>query len=330
MSPYFVNNLFTILLKIPMYKFANSVYNRTRNKVNNKQPESLKLRGENKMFARFDENRTYGVEIEVIRGDYTQASIAAAIRSKGVSAESQGYNHYNSDITWKVITDSSCGLEVVSPILKGRAGLEQINLVCEAMNELGCKVNKTCGLHVHHDASDFEVRHIQNLFTLYAKYEKAIDNIMPASRRANNGTYCRSLIGLDYESFIERTKKYNDKNEMINGQGSRYFKLNLQSILRHGTIEFRQHSGTTDAQKITNWVILTQLMMTKAKGQNINSKKMENKKSDNYDTIVALMWTLGLYRKATRDEGMFEVAKFFAKREEDFTATGRMRTGRVA
>jgi hypothetical protein len=35
----------------------------------------------------------------------------------------------------------------------------------------------------------------------------------------------------------------------------RYFKLNVAAYLRHGTIEFRQHSGTVDYQKMVNWII---------------------------------------------------------------------------
>jgi hypothetical protein len=39
--------------------------------------------------------------------------------------------------------------------------------------------------------------------------------------------------------------------------GSRYYKLNLSAINVHGTIEFRQHSGTVNAEKAVNWVKLT-------------------------------------------------------------------------
>jgi hypothetical protein len=36
----------------------------------------------------------------------------------------------------------------------------------------------------------------------------------------------------------------------------RYFALNFQSYANHGTLEFRQHSGTVDAEKATQWVRL--------------------------------------------------------------------------
>ena len=35
----------------------------------------------------------------------------------------------------------------------------------------------------------------------------------------------------------------------------RYFKVNPISYDRHKTIEFRQHSGTTDYEKISNWIL---------------------------------------------------------------------------
>lgn len=30
--------------------------------------------------------------------------------------------------------------------------------------------------------------------------------------------------------------------------------MNAESYLRHKTVEFRQHSGTTDYEKIANWI----------------------------------------------------------------------------
>jgi hypothetical protein len=37
-------------------------------------------------------------------------------------------------------------------------------------------------------------------------------------------------------------------------QMGRYFKVNLQALRVHGTVEFRQHSGTVDGTKVENWV----------------------------------------------------------------------------
>lgn len=57
-------------------------------------------------------------------------------------------------------------------------------------------------------------------------------------------------------------------NEMANIMGSRYFKVNLMSFQRHGTIEFRQHSGTVNATKIANWVRFLGQFIDNSKARN--------------------------------------------------------------
>jgi len=47
--------------------------------------------------------------------------------------------------------------------------------------------------------------------------------------------------------------------------GSRYYGLNLQAAFEHGTVEFRCHSGTVDAEKITNWAVLCTAILDTAK-----------------------------------------------------------------
>lgn len=55
---------------------------------------------------------------------------------------------------------------------------------------------------------------------------------------------------------------------MANIMGSRYFKVNLMSFQRHGTIEFRQHSGTVNATKIANWVRFLGQFIDNSKARN--------------------------------------------------------------
>ena len=40
----------------------------------------------------------------------------------------------------------------------------------------------------------------------------------------------------------------------MNYNGTRYRKVNAESYIRHKTVEFRQHSGTTEFKKISNWI----------------------------------------------------------------------------
>ena len=45
-------------------------------------------------------------------------------------------------------------------------------------NKIGCRVNRSCGLHVHHDASDYNVEAFKNLYAIYIRYEAAIDELV--------------------------------------------------------------------------------------------------------------------------------------------------------
>jgi hypothetical protein len=165
------------------------------------------------------------------------------------------------------VTDASCGLELVSPILVGRDGLKQIETVCKVLGELGINVNRSCGLHVHHDAREFDLRTWKNLSMLYAKYEDQLDKVMPLSRRVSHNTYCQSVVaGRDIAQMFKAIKEARDLREVelaVTG-GQRFSKINYQSYVRHGSVEIRHHSGTVEAAKIINWVKLTFNMIREA------------------------------------------------------------------
>lgn len=74
---------------------------------------------------------------------------------------------------------------------------------------------------------------------------------MPHSRR--NNTYCKGMAqvaerlrGGDCDT-IQEIQLYGFNND-------RYFKVNAMAYNTHKTIEFRQHNGTTNFEKIRNWV----------------------------------------------------------------------------
>jgi len=183
---------------------------------------------------------------------------AAAIEAAGVGCFFAGYNHQRPS-TWKIVTDSSVhaptgyvGLEIVSPPLSDD-GLSQVETVCRTLIALGAKVNRSCGLHVHIGARALTINTLKKLACLYHDYEDAIDALMPPSRRRSNNTYCAALKGRTNVENLAQARYPQDIASSIAG-GGRYVKLNYVAFGRHGTVEFRQHSGTVDPVKITKWV----------------------------------------------------------------------------
>ena len=186
--------------------------------------------------------------------------LLAELRAQGLEAEDEGYNHATRP-HWKIVSDGSVtgqhAFELVSPVLRGYEGLEDLARACRALNHCGAQINASCGLHVHLGAQDLGVDAMKRLVRNYLVLETSIDQVMPAARRASNNSYCRSLQRsrslAEAERQILAATTAQELSQAANG-GCRYHKVNMQSFFRYGTIEFRQHSGSTDYEKISFWV----------------------------------------------------------------------------
>lgn len=212
-------------------------------------------------------NRRCGIEIEAYNCD--KHHLARELREAGIDVAVEGYNHDTRN-HWKLVTDSSLTgnntFELVSPILEGEAGLQELQKVCWVLDFCDAKVNDSCGLHIHMDAANFTIETWRNLATTYRRLESVVDSFMPTSRRHN--TYCKSLTGISEQCIREAQTIEQLRHAFGN---DRYHKLNLESYARHRTVEFRQHGGTTNFTKMENWIRFTANMITFAQQGMVNS-----------------------------------------------------------
>ncbi|MFT4413201.1 amidoligase family protein [Fredinandcohnia humi] len=220
----------------------------------------------------FNTNRSFGVEIEFFGVHYS--TVIDALTRKGINVKHESYNH-TTRRHWKLVFDASVtntgtgnyrgGHEIVSPVLRGKEGLNELKIVLDTLDEIGASVDRTCGLHVHHDVNDFELENFKNIYYLYYKFEKFFDAVVAPSRRGNNNTYCQGIRKAQVEA-LKNACSLNDINSIFS---SRYCKLNFQSFFRQGTIEFRQHGGTINSEKVLNWIIFTQAIVERGKLETI-------------------------------------------------------------
>jgi hypothetical protein len=137
-------------------------------------------------------SRRFGVEIGFL-ATITQEQAVASLRAAGIEVEFMGYTHRTTP-QWKVVTDGSCGYELVSPVLEGEAGLEEVRRAAAALEAAGARVDKRCGFHVHFDARGMGLKAIRNLFKMWLKFEDVLDTFQPPSRRGDSNTYCQSNL----------------------------------------------------------------------------------------------------------------------------------------
>lgn len=219
--------------------------------------------------------RRFGVEIEAV--GVTSATLRTALRNAGLEAEITA--RFDSSNAWKIKRDGSLfgahPFELVSPILTGEEGLMELHCAVRIAKAKGADVNRSCGLHVHVEALDFDLAAIKRLAKSYANNEDIFDALMPSSRRASMNQYTRSVYGLTHTMtdaerveavarFFRRVDEATTIQQVANTLGSRYVKLNLLSIAAHGTIEFRHHSGTVNPDKIVAWVKFCQAFVEHA------------------------------------------------------------------
>lgn len=220
---------------------------------------------------------TMGVEIEV---------------SHGFIPQYKSYLNYNlSCIRDGSINGGDGGPEYVTGILKGDSGFKHLQDICLALKD--CKVNHTCGVHVHVGNIDFTKQFLVNSYVLALLIEDELFTFLPKSRR--NNRYCRKLKPLSLKVALDNSKEnveleanYNklfkyisygkvnnpnfeyNKNKQhpmgakcgYNHDTPRYCWLNYVPAMFNTrgngsySLEIRNHSGTTNFIKIRNWILL--------------------------------------------------------------------------
>ena len=313
----------------------------------------------------FDETRAFGVEIEFSRPrNVSHSAIAYQLTALGIETHEEGYNHETRE-WWKVVSDASVVAtrynlpndvpqvgrnEIVSPLLFGKNGLEQIEKVCNLLQSLGCTVNVSCGLHVHHDvrdqitnASDAQAQaNVEKLTKWVAKFEHCIYKLIAPSR-LDNRNYSVPVRKYFYAKRIQLESVMegnfdgynNNKNsivresvkDVVKNKNSRILQhyracgLNLYHIFGRGSVEFRYHQGSLNAEKIQNWVILTQMILNA-----IESKRSVTLKYVQSGTVGMAKFRkalgLGTVKNSEFNSRINEYVKTtykkFAKRESDY------------
>lgn len=168
---------------------------------------------------------------------------------------------------WKLHEDLSIEgpnpIEIVTPPLQGASGIAQVVKFCNVFGKYA-SVNQSTGLHVHVGAADFLTRNsaAQRLTIAllhYKNFEPLFDSLVDASRRNNRfagSIDSQEQILSNYKQIVQADSKKLNSLLNILTKGERYKKLNLESLAKHKTLEFRQMQGTLNPAIVRNWIII--------------------------------------------------------------------------
>jgi hypothetical protein len=202
--------------------------------------------------------------VEIEFNGISKSTAYRVLSAAGVNVRDESYNH-STRTHWKLITDGSVsgsGLELVSPILAGDDGFAQLTLVLETLTAAGARVDRSCGMHVHHDMGGLTGEEIASFFEFYVDRQNSIDLLVAPSRR--NGSQHSYYTSRVTQTERDRIGASFRANRQAPG-GDRYRTINVQSFSRYETVEIRQHQGTLNAKKAVAWVKFGQSMITAAR-----------------------------------------------------------------
>lgn len=201
---------------------------------------------------------TFGVELELLAPGMSYGDMERFLSRQNA-------------VGFRVVRDGSLHgapgfepMEVISPVLQGVEGLATLRRVLDALKSQGCKINSSCGMHVHIGVRGMKPERVRRIAIAFLNAEHHFDSLVPPSRR--NNRYAQSNVARTHRidsAALGNATTIGALATQMNGGSShehythyRYFKLNFQSFVRHGTIEFRQHAGTVESDKACNWVRL--------------------------------------------------------------------------
>jgi hypothetical protein len=234
-------------------------------------------------------DRDFGIELELSCAQGSSVDQVAGVIREGSGANVtviEGHARAHDPVQgWKLVHDGSivcsrdfpnCSrFELVSPILCGETGLSECSRVIHSLQGVAVSVNKSMGFHVHISVQDMGASSLKKICQNFCKYEDVIDTFMPPSRRSGSSE-SNQYFKSNKTAIGDRNKSNLERNRIIAACGTtsevchamnpsgRYYKLNLQNLAtgRQPTIEFRQHSGTSNFEKISAWVRLCMAIAT--------------------------------------------------------------------
>jgi len=207
---------------------------------------------------------TFGIEIECLVP-------TAAIVRLGISIGSyhhgyplpapfpQGWTAEH-DATIHTQRSDETSVEIVSPVLRGAAGIEQVKQVAQTLRGLEAQVNCSCGFHVHVGAASVaghdyaaQAEWVGKLLYQTAMHERALYASTGTSARECSA-YCGSVHAEKHTADELRRAPKARKAEALRDaiyNGRRYRSLNLTNLFTHkATVEFRWAAGTVEWVKM--------------------------------------------------------------------------------
>lgn len=135
------------------------------------------------------------------------------------------------------------------------------------------RLSHRCSVHVHLNIRDWTILELYKLFVLYTCFEDLLVNYSGPDRRGNlfclrskDAEYLFSNLAAPFEYIRDNgTYQYN-LGDRLYSDNLRYLAMNVTSIPKFGSLEFRSMRGQDSAEPVKHWVSLLLRIYDAARG----------------------------------------------------------------
>lgn len=193
---------------------------------------------------------------EIIGLPQTKGDIGIEIEVEGINLPTQ---HHLSSGIWRVDNDGSLkgpeNREYVTPMpIDLRGANASLDYLGDAYKRTGATILDSirAGVHIHRNVQDLTLKQLFTFIVAYFTLEKVLVNWCGEGREGNlfclRGTTDAEYILFELMKAIEKRKLGGLKTDNL-----RYCSLNVCSLFKYGSIEFRAMRGTADLELIKVW-----------------------------------------------------------------------------
>jgi hypothetical protein len=299
------------------------------------------------LSSTLNRSRRIGIEIEMaiplIGGGSQQdlrVKMAQILTANGLRAAARSYSHApvgdNLDVVVEhdnsVVGESVyrqidwVSIEVKSRILNGTADFDAVvKKLCDISRYLGARQNRSTGVHLHLDFPELRdgPERLRSFYNLAHRFEPVVFGLVAPSRRENS--YCKTMPSPP--KFFHTCRTINECQNALNLAGyDRYWGFNLTHAFGSTPrIEFRQHQGSLDFEKLRHWRNLCLRLVDHSLQRNCKAtpRPLTNDKA----SLMRMLVTLGLKPNTrvfkTVDPDLRETGRFLLRRWKQLNAPRR-------
>ncbi|MCA9381302.1 amidoligase family protein [Candidatus Dojkabacteria bacterium] len=132
---------------------------------------------------------------------------------------------------------------------------DKIKILKDVLEKYGNKINHSfrAGVHIHSNCLELTPKQIGTYAATYYCMETALTKFCGSRREGN--FFCLRLKDAEFplDILMQALLNPNDFYGYFTSDNLRYSALNLRSLTKHGSIEFRAMETTPDLEKISPW-----------------------------------------------------------------------------